>query len=189
MSYSSGDGDFDKLRKAFEELTGHFSSVDDFLSALGLANLPTAQRYGILFGILTFVCTVGSVIALLILGGSFKRMAEQSATGEPTVAEDFAERANRPLLLEQLLEARMRLLKKYPETKRMEGLTELSKMLLNVAPSVRVKDAKEMGKLIAEGSKRNGGGKTTDTAPHVPEGYKENYVVGYRRCQDKPGGE
>jgi RimJ/RimL family protein N-acetyltransferase len=184
MAQLRDSGDFDKLQKAFQELTSHLSSVDDFLEAIGLANLPPAQRYGIMFGCLTFVCTVGSVICLLILGGSFKRMAEQSTTGQPTLVEDFAERANRPLLLEQLLEARLRLLKKYPETKHIEGSTELTKMLLNVAPSVTLKDG-TMGKLVEEDGSKNGSkGKKT-----IPDGYKENYVVGYRRCQDRPGGE
>ena len=159
--------DFQKLQLAFAEITKSFGSVENVLEAFGLADLPTAQRYGILIGALVFISTVTAVVALLVLGGSFQRMAEQQKTGTLAVAHDFKARLDRPLLLERLLDARERMMKQnYPNAgKRTEGTTALTKMLLNVSPP-------------PSGTK----------AENDNTGYLKNYVVAYRKCQDKPGG-
>ena len=169
MPYSAttDTSDFQKLQLAFAEITKSFGSVENVLEALGLADLPTAQRYGILIGALVFVTTVTAVVALLVLGGSFQRIAEQQKTGTLVVSHDFRARLDRPLLLERLLDARERMMKRnYPNAgKRTEGNTALTKMLLNVPPP-------------PSGTK----------AENDNTGYLKNYVVAYRKCQDKPGG-
>lgn len=174
--------DMDKLWSAFSTITDHFSSVDSMLEAIGLAGLPTAHRYGILFGIVTFVCTVTAVITLLVLGGSFDRIKEQSRTGTSSVPSVVEARNSRPLLLERLIEARERMMREnYPEENKMtNGLTNLAKMLLNIAPGVK---AKEVAELVDEdGNKRESG------RSKIPEGYVEEYCIAYRACMDKPGG-
>ena len=50
----------------------------------------------------------------------------------------------------------------YPDDKRGDELTSLTKMLMTVAP-------KDKG--------------------DIKDGYEENYKAAYRRCQDKPGGK
>jgi Na+/pantothenate symporter len=169
MPYSSPaeTGDFEKLQLAFKELTSTFGSMENLLEAFGLADLPSAQRYGIIFGFLVFVGTVTAVLALLTLGGSFERMAEQTKTGSVTIAHDFKARMDRPLLLERLLDSRERLMRQnYPNrAQRKEGCTNLTKTLLNIPPPKNAKSEKD--------------DKT---------GYMKNYVVAYRKCQDQPGG-
>lgn len=170
MPYSAAaeTSDFEKLQLAFSEITRSFGSVESVLEAFGLSELPTAQRYGILIGALVFLVTVTSVLALLVLGGSFQRIAEQQKTGSVTIAHDFKARLDRPLLLERLLDARQRMMKEnYPNSyKRREGITNLTRMLLNVPPPPK-------------GTK----------AEKDKTGYMNNYIVAYRKCQDKPGGE
>jgi hypothetical protein len=169
MPYSNAaeTGDFEKLQIAFAEITSTFASVDNILEAFGLADLPTAQRYGIIFGICVFIGTVTAVLALLTLGGSFQRMAEQTKTGTVTISDDFKARMDRPLLLERLLDSRERLMRKnYPNrAQRKEGCTNLTKMLLNSPAPPKGKSAKD-----------------------DETGYMKNYVVAYRKCQDQPGG-
>mmetsp|Transcript_7488 Transcript_7488/g.11317 ORF Transcript_7488/g.11317 Transcript_7488/m.11317 type:complete len:479 (-) Transcript_7488:66-1502(-) len=174
--------DMDKLWSAFSTITDHFSSVDSMLEAIGLANLPTAQRYGILFGIITFVCTVSAVISLLIMGGSFERIKEQTRTGSSSVPSVVEARNSRPLLLERLVEARERMMKQnYSDEKKItQGYTNLTKMMVNIAPGVK---AKEVAELVGEdGNKRESG------RSKIPEGYVEEYCIAYRTCMDKPGG-
>lgn len=169
MPYSNAaeTGDFEKLQKAFSDILSTFGSVDNLLDAFGLSTLPSAQRYGIVFGCFVFVGTVTAVLTLLVLGGSFHRMAEQTKTGAVTIAHDFKARLDRPLLLERLLDARTRMMQRnYPNSRqRKEGLTNLTSMLLNVAPPPKGKSAKD-----------------------DETGYMRNFVVAYRKCQDKPGG-
>ena len=64
MPYNNdpGTGDLEKLQKAFSELTENFGSVENILDAFGLSDMPTAQRYGIIFGFLVFTGTVLSLI-------------------------------------------------------------------------------------------------------------------------------
>lgn len=162
MGYENADsGDLEKLQKAFGEILQKFGSVESVLEAFGLADLPLAQRYGILFGCVVFVCTVSAVLALLVLGGSFKRIKQQAETGEVTLLAAHDVRTRRSLLLEQLLEGRQRMLQHYPKPETTTGHTPLTKMLETVAPVKRV----------------------------VPPQYEENYTVAYRACQDRPGGK
>jgi RimJ/RimL family protein N-acetyltransferase len=173
-----GSSDFEKLTRALESLTGVFGSVDNFLAAFGLANMPTAQRYGILFGICVFTLTLVAVITLLIMGGTFTRMAEQAKTAGPTVPDAITARRMRALLFERLLEARDRMLKEnYTPTPPVNGLTKLTQMLLNVS-------CKDVADLVAEdASKRKAAER------YIPLGYQENYRTAYLTCQDKPGGK
>lgn len=169
MPYSNAaeTGDFEKLQLAFREIASTFASVDNILEAFGLADLPSAQRYGIIFGCFVFIGTVTAVLALLTLGGSFHRIAEQEKTGSVTISDDFKARMDRPLLMERLLDSRERMMQQnYPDrAPRKEGCTNLTKMLLNVPPPPKGKSAKD------------------DTT-----GYMKNFVVAYRKCQDQPGG-
>jgi hypothetical protein len=176
--------DIEKLKLAFSEITEKFGSLQNILEAFGLAHMPSAQRYGILFGCIVFVVTVCSVLGLLFLGGSFERIAEQAKTGKGTLQADFKSREDRPLLLEHLLEARERLLKEnYPDLpKRKEGRTKLTKMLMNEAPPI------EVAELVDD----NGAKKAVNSKKEVAakmSGFKENFVTAYRKCQDKPGGK
>jgi len=171
--------DFEKLTKAFTLLTGHFSSFDDFLAAFGLANMPAAQRYGIMFGVLTFVLTVSSVVALLTFGGSFKRIAEQSAQGDVIVPDVVTSRSGRPLLLERLLEARERMItKNYEKPQTSTSDSKLTKMVLNVdIGSGKVSDLVDESAATRNAQERL-----------IPPGYQAEYVEAYRKCQDKPFG-
>mmetsp|Transcript_6517 Transcript_6517/g.14291 ORF Transcript_6517/g.14291 Transcript_6517/m.14291 type:complete len:530 (-) Transcript_6517:63-1652(-) len=223
--------DLDKLMDAVRSITASMSSVDDLLAAFGLVDMPQAQKYGIMFGILVFTCTVVAVVALLVLGGSFKRIAEQSGSAETSVPDAVTARSGRPLLLERLLEASEWMMKtNYPnddECATDQDFTNLTKMLLNVAPDT--KKIKEIRALVdgdqggdgtanantsdGDDAQKEGGGGffgfggskkkvTADPAktnPNkeqtreeirkcIPEGYEENYVKAYRKCQDKPGG-
>jgi len=178
MSYDS-TSDFDKLKQALSSLSGKFSSIDDLLAAFGLANLPTAQRYGILFGFCVFILTITAVMSLLVLGGSFARIAQQSKTADPTIKDAVQVRKDRALLLERLLEARERMLKEnYPPPPKPVQSTKLTEMLLNVSCTGDVAD------LVAEDSK-----KRQAATRRIPEGYEENYKKAYLTCQDKPGGK
>lgn len=182
MSFDDSTSDIEKLKQAFSSLTEKFSSVDDLLGAFGLANLPTAQRYGIFFGCCVFILTITAVMILLIWGGSFARIAQQSKTADPTIKDAVQVRQERALLLERLLEARERMMKEnYPSAPpKTTQTTKLTEMLLNVSCTGDVAD------LVAEDSdKRNNAAATR----HIPEGYEENYKTAYRTCQDKPGGK
>jgi hypothetical protein len=178
--------DLDKLFEALSFLK-NIRDFDSILAAVGLDSLPTAQKYGILFGIITFTVTVTTVICLLVLGGSFKRMADQAKTGVASIPDAIEERITRPLLLERLLDAQERLLDKYSQPLLTEKMTPLCEMLLNIAPDV-AKAKEVMDNLIVENEvdKKKKDAKLKD---FIPEGYEENYVQAYRRCQDKPGGE
>jgi hypothetical protein len=171
--------DFEKLQLAFQEITGSFGSVESILESFGLSELPVAQRYGILFGFIVFTVTVSTVVALLIFGGTFKRIAEEAKTGKVTVESDYRVRLERPLLLERLISAQERMMKSnYPDRyKRKEATTNLTKMLSSVAPPKDDKDDKDATFDFSE----------QNAARMV--GYKQNYFMGYRKCQDKPGGE
>jgi hypothetical protein len=134
MGYSNKDADdIEKLRVAFAELK-KLGSVENLLEAFGLSGMPQAQRYGIFFGLVVFSCTLTAVIGLLVMGGSFKRIAEQADTGEATRLTATDQRAHRALLLERLLDGRERLNKNYSPEPTTENLTNLTKMLCNEAP-------------------------------------------------------
>eukprot|EP00980_Cylindrotheca_fusiformis_P009732 scaffold2149_cov187-Cylindrotheca_fusiformis.AAC.10 len=174
--------DFEKLQMAFQEITVKFGSVDDLLEAFGLADMPKAQRYGVLMGCVVFFCTVCTVLILLILGGSFKRIAEQTQ-GDATIESDYQARQGRPLLLERLLDARERLLaENYPNREQRENRrTNLTKMLLNLPPP------KDIPGVVDDTGAKQSVNKKQDRAEEM-EGFKENFVWAYRKCQDKPGG-
>jgi RimJ/RimL family protein N-acetyltransferase len=159
--------DLDKLLHAFSTITS-ITSPNDILAAFGLLDLPIAQKYGIVFGCLTFTITVIAVLTLLYFGGSFQRIQEQAKSGELVTAPDsVTQRKRRPLLLERLLEGREWMMQtnynggtaKLVATN--EQFTNLTKMLMTDAP----KDKSSMSKE-----------------------YEENYIKAYKRCQDKPGG-
>ena len=175
--------DFEKLQIAFQEITQKFGSVNDILEAFGLAELPTAQRYGILFGFIVFTLTVSTVMALLVFGGSFRRIAEQAKTGTTSVESDYKVRLKRPLLLERLLEAQEWLeSENYPDRPgRTLERTNLSKMLCSVPPHTAKEDKKN------EKQTKNAM-QSKDNRAAVMVGYKQNFVIAYRKCQDKPGG-
>lgn len=171
--------DLDKLKQAFSSLTGTFSSVEDILAAFGFNTLPTAQRYGIVFGICVFTLTITTVMVLLIFGGTFARIAEQTKGGGETVKDAVHVRKSRPLLFERLLETRERMLKEnYPPPPKRTQTTPLTEMLLNV-PYNNVAD------LVPEDDPK---GKKQATKRQIPQGYEENYKKAYLTCQDKPGG-
>ena len=171
--------DIEKLQIAFREITSSFGSIESIMESFGLSELPMAQRYGILFGFITFVFTISSVLALLLFGGTFKRIAEQDRTGKPSVESDYRVRLERPLLLERLLSAQSRMMKLNYSNRfdRKEGTTNLTKMLSGVAPP-----KSEIGEKV----------ENFDFSQQNAEsmvGYKQNYFMGYRKCQDKPGGK
>mmetsp|Transcript_13605 Transcript_13605/g.34219 ORF Transcript_13605/g.34219 Transcript_13605/m.34219 type:complete len:472 (+) Transcript_13605:104-1519(+) len=170
--------DFEKLQQAFSEITASFGSVESILAAFGLSDLPVAQRYGILFGFIVFVTTVSAVLALLVFGGTFKRIVEQNTTGRPSVETDYRVRLERPLLLERLISAQERMIKlNYPNRyERKEGFTNLTKMLSSLAPPTKDEQSKT--------ETFNFGNQNAESMV----GYKQNYFMGYRKCQDKPGG-
>lgn len=171
--------DFEKLKNAFHTLTGHVSSVDDFLAAFGLINMPSAQRYGIMFGFIVFILTICAVVTLLVLGGSFSRMAEQLQTGEVTVPDPVSARSKRSLLLEHLLESRDRMVKEnYPPPKTTTEITKLMAMILNVP--IRSGNVAELTDESEE--------KRVTQSRFIPPGYQKDYVEAYKACQDKPGG-
>jgi Na+/pantothenate symporter len=173
--------DFEKLKLALHTLTGHFSSFEDFLGAFGLAHMPTAQRYGILFGFLVFFCTIIAVLSLLVLGGSFSRITEQMQTGEVTVTDPIAVRTNRPLLLETLLESRSRMMQEgYPQPITTTGMTHLMTLILNMPIQVGTAVHELTDEDNAERAKQ---------AQSIPIQYQNDYVEAYRVCQDKPGGK
>lgn len=185
MSYSNADtSDFEKLQQALREVFTKFGSVEDILEAFGLASLPTAQRYGVLMGCIVFTCTVAAVFALLVFGGSFKRIAEQTQTGEATLETDYKARQGRPLLLERLLDARKRLLaENYPDREqRKDRRTRLTKMLMGIPPP------KDIPGVVDDAEAKRSVNKKQDRAEQM-EGFKENFAWAYRKCQDQPGGE
>jgi hypothetical protein len=121
------------------------------------------------------------------MGGSFKRIAEQAKHGGSSIPDAIEERVSRPLLLERLLEARERLLKKYPEPEKTDAMTPLTKMLLNIAPDIA--KAKEVMDSIVVSSEDDKKKKNEKLKKFIPDGYEDNYIEAYRRCQDKPGGK
>mmetsp|Transcript_11453 Transcript_11453/g.13127 ORF Transcript_11453/g.13127 Transcript_11453/m.13127 type:complete len:466 (-) Transcript_11453:247-1644(-) len=172
--------DFGKLYQAFSALTGQLSSIENFLAVFGLVDLPMAQRYGILFGIVVFVLTVSSVIALLVLGGSFQRIIDQEQTGEIAASDPVTSRSERNLLYERLLEARDRMMtENYSAPVTTTGMTKLMTMLLNLPVSA----GEDLPDLID-----NDAAKRSKQRSLVPHGYEKNYIDAYRVCQEKPGG-
>ena len=176
---SSNASDLEKLQLAFHEISSSFGSVESVLESFGLSELPVAQRYGILFGFIVFALTISTVFALLVFGGTFKRISEQAKTGKVSVESDYQVRLERPLLLERLISAQMRMMSSnYPNRyNRKEGTTNLTKMLSSVIPPI---DSNENEVENLDFSQQNAESMT---------GYQQNYFMGYRKCQDKPGGE
>lgn len=183
----SDSSDLDKLFDALSVLSS-VGSFDDALEVLGIGGLPLAQKNGIIFGCLTFALTISIVMILLIWGGSFKRIAEQAETGAPVVSDAVGERVGRPLLLERLLDAQERMVQKYRQRDQpTEELTLLTKMLINIAPDVA--KAKEYMKcLIDENDETKISEKRDHLKTFIPDGYEQDYIKAYRKCQDKPGG-
>lgn len=170
--------DIEKLQLAFQEITSSFGSVENVMESFGLSELPVAQRYGILFGFVVFTLTVSTVFALLVFGGTFKRIAEQTQTGKVSIESDYRVRLERPLLLERLVAAQVRMMTSNYPTRyiRKEGLTNLTKMLLSAAPP---NDDQDDVAVNFDFSEQNA---------ESMVGYQQNYFMGYRKCQDKPGG-
>lgn len=184
MSRSTADtSDIEKLQSALTEVVAKFGSLEDVLEAFGLASLPTAQRYGVLIGCIVFFCTVTAVVALLIFGGSFRRIAEQEQTEETTLERDYKARQGRPLLLERLLDARERLLaENYPDREERKcRATKLTIMLMSVPPP------KDIPGVVDDVEAKRSVNKKQDRAEEM-DGFKENFAWAYRKCQDQPGG-
>jgi hypothetical protein len=206
-------GDWEKLRQAYREIVTKFGSFEDVLVAFGLSNLPTAQRYGILFGCVVFVTTVLAVCALLFFGGTFRRIAEEETNnrnGASSVESDYRVRLDRPLLLERLLAARQRMLREnYPNlgdgvaTTNTSGgektkttstkITNLTRMLSSLPPP---RDDDDGGGGGGGGNQKNNNENNHSgiidfnlQRAEIMVGYKQNFILGYRKCQDKPGGE
>ncbi|EJK56100.1 hypothetical protein THAOC_24079 [Thalassiosira oceanica] len=162
-------GDLSDLEKLQQSLAGvlAISSFDDVLAIFGLLDMPRAQKLGIVFGCITFALTVTAVLTLLTMGGTWKRIEEQTKSGELVTAPDsITQRKRRALLLERLLEARDRMIKiNYPSNdNRSTGFaksTPLTNMLMTSAP---------------------------EDENAAPAEYTDSYKSAYRRCQDKPGG-
>jgi len=190
IAANANSSDLDKLFAALSALTS-IQSLDDVLASFGLKDLPSAQKYGIIGGCITFALTVTTVIILLVMGGSFQRMAEQAESGESTVPTVVEARIGRPLILERLVEARDRMVKNYKQDEEKMAVkqgdrTVLTKLLLNIAPDI-AKATALMGSLIDETDKCTI--KNDELKKYLPEGYEENYIDAYRLCQDKPGGK
>ena len=187
------ESDFEKLKLALGTLA-KFASVEDALEMFGLSDLPVAQRYGILGGCVIFTLTISSVFFLLVFGGSFTRMAQQAETGENTIPKAVELRKGRALLLERLLDASERMVGNYPSEPVTEGMTILTKTLLNLSPNIE--KAKAMTALIERMEKETDKGKSNpeiekkrqELRKFLPDGYEEIYIEAYQRCQDKPGG-
>jgi len=211
QSLNGAPSDWDKLTAALGLVS--FTNFEEFLDAIGLGKMPTMQRYGVLFGCCTFLFTLTAVTVLLFLGGSFKRLAEQAQDDSAAVPDSIKSRANRPLLLENLLESRHRMMKqnypgRYEPTVPPNQLTKLTQMLLNVAPKMEVATKisaladdsadkkKGLGVFLSKilGSKNDSKKSDLEKSDkeqlrsNIPQGYEENYVNAYRRCQEKRGG-
>lgn len=171
--------DTEKLLQAFGDLSKLFHSWDDMLEAFGLLHMPVAQRYGILFGCITFTCTLVTVACLLTFGGSFTRIAEQQENGEATIPHAHQARVQRALLLERLLDARERMLQNYPSVAMVAqgDWSPLTRMLLNVQP-----------KIVPNAEKKEDDDDTPVVKKEYPPDYQNNYAIAYRKCQDSPGG-
>jgi len=182
--------DFDKLFAAFSSISS-ISSIDDIFRLFGIHDLPQAQKFGIIVGISTFAITITTVFCLLVFGGSFQRIAEQTESASPSIPNSVEERIGRPMLLERLLEAQERMLKNYPKTLS-EEMTNLTRMLLNIAPNVS-KAQEVVNSLVSDDEGNKGGKEIIEKKKEklndlIPEGYEKNYIEAYRRCQDIPGG-
>jgi hypothetical protein len=178
--------DFEKIFGALSFLK-EIKDLNGILAVFGIDNLPTAQKYGIMFGCMTFTITVATVLTLLVMGGSFKRMTEQSQTGGASIPDAIEERVTRPLLLKRLLEAQERLLEKYPTPAKTDKMTPLCKMLVNVAPDIA--KAKLVTENLTSENEAERKIKNDKLKELLPDGYEKNYIMAYRRCQDRPGGE
>ena len=110
-----------------------------------------------------------------------KRMQAQAEPGDSTMLSPQAARAQRALLLERLLEGRERMIHNYTEPPKTEGFTNLTTMLMNVAPQTD-----ELAELVSKDNKKDK--KKQEIRRIIPPYYEENYVASYRKCQDRPGG-
>jgi len=163
--------DWEKLTTALGGLS--FSSVDELLEKIGLADMPKAHLYGIVGGCVTFAVTLMVVATLLFRGGTFQRLYEQLQMPQPKVlpaSQNKQKQSNRvattgpmgrPLLYERLLETRDRMMRaNYPDKYRKDCtngcLTTLTSMLLNVVPPPKF-DKKNLDKSKVEPSDQNNG--------------------------------
>ena len=200
---AASGSDWEKLQLAWHQIRDKMGSLHDVLEAFGLADLPLAQRYGILFGCLVFVVTVSTVVILLIVGGSFRRIAEQSIAGT-AVTTPSEVRAQRPLLLETLLAARERLMQRYSKTNSNNNsspYTPLTRLLLQQAPDAPLEmvDEDNTNSTLTDENATpdpnqspvatNNNDKNKTNQRYIPPMYQEHYLEAYRTCQDKPGGE
>ena len=180
MTTTTDSSDYEKLIQAVSEITSKFHNVETILQTFGLSTLPLAQRYGILFGFLTFITTIATVLLLLLFGGTFSRIAKQSSkdpndnTSIDASSAPSDIRQQRSLIYEELLEQRKRMLLRYSShnIRSDTSVTEFTKMLSNVLPSSL------SGTNIANAS----------LSSLQQRGYEENYKEAYRQCQDRPGG-
>lgn len=161
--------DWEKLTTALGGLS--FSSVDELLAKIGLADMPKAHLYGIVGGCVTFAVTLLVVATLLLRGGTFQRLYEQLQMPQPKVlppSQNKQKQTNRvttamgrPLLYERLLEARDRMMRanypdKYLRDSTNSSLTTLTTMLSNVVPPPKF-DRKILDKAKVEPSDQTNG--------------------------------
>jgi len=179
--------DLDKLKIALSSLA-KLTSLDAILEAFGITTLPMAQRYGILFGCLTFFITLTAVMSLLIFGGTFQRIKDQNESGKATIPDAMTSRSERPLLLETLLEARERMSKSFTEKLISNGeMTPLTKLLIIVSPDLKYLNDSDVSSLIEEDEQKKKAN-FENLCGSVPPGFEENYLTAYHTILDSPGG-
>lgn len=187
-SASNNASDLEKLLSAFSAFSS-IHSLDDILALFGLRDLPTRHKYGLYAGVVTFGLTITTVFILLVKGGTFQRLAEQSSTGEPTIPSVTEARIGRALIMERLLECRELLMKNYvnKNTTSVPSSSILTQVLVNVAPDMA--KARSIMDTYGEPEEDETKKKLAEELNQcLPTGYATNYVEAYRVCQDKPGG-
>ncbi len=167
--------DYDKIKQSLSTITSSISSLEDVLSMFGLSDMPRAQRLGIYFGVLTFALTMCAILTLLTLGGTWRRIEQQSRLGGVSACapDGVSRRRGRALLMDRLLDMRDWMMEDRKCTHRATmGDDATTTTTTSTTPLTRM--------LMMAGPPTGG---TPDVF-----GYMENYKAAYLRCQDVPGG-
>lgn len=179
ISLSAEISDLDKLLSAFDMIKS-ITSINSLLEAFGLDNLPAAHKYGLFFGCLTFILTVSTVLFLLVFGGSFTRIKQQSEGGTSSIPSSLEVRKDRPLLYESLLEARKRMIASYESDSMVnDERTVLMKLLNNVAPDIT--GATELRAALIEEEEESNDKKKTSTKTNEMGKKKEELKNSYQK--------
>lgn len=88
-------------------MQGSFYDIGAFFT--GEWHLLTLQHWGIIAGCLTYMITVTVVLVLLVLGGTFRRLREQSEAFEKKGVAAFRKEVPRMELYDELIDAAKRL--------------------------------------------------------------------------------